>query len=127
LTKDKGIFDLESKPSDVEVSSLFIVHVHVHVKPEQVEDFRRATIENASQSVAEPAVARFDVIQQLDDPTRFVLIEAYRNEAGAASHKETDHYKAWRDKVAIMMAEPRSSIKYSNVFPGEGGWDFHEV
>ena len=101
---------------------MLIVHVHVHVKPESIEAFREASVRNASQSVREPGVARFDVVQQADDPSRFVLVEVYRDAAGAAAHKETAHYQAWRDQVADMMAEPRGSVKYTNVFPGEEGW-----
>ena len=101
---------------------MFMVHVHVHVKPESVEAFRMATVENASNSVQEPGVARFDVIQQKDDPTRFVLVEVYRTPADAGLHKETAHYQTWRDTVAGMMAEPRSSVKYDNVFPADEGW-----
>ncbi len=101
---------------------MLIVHVHVHVKPDQVEAFRKATIENASHSVQEPDIARFDVIQQQDDPTRFVLVEVYRTPEASAKHKETAHYAVWRDTVAAMMAEPRTSVKYSNVYPDESGW-----
>lgn len=101
---------------------MLIVHVFVHVKPDQVEAFRDATLENARNSVAEPGVARFDVIEQRDDPTRFVLVEVYRTSDDPAKHKETAHYQKWRDTVADMMAEPRTSIKYANVFPDEQGW-----
>ncbi|HIJ71913.1 MAG TPA: antibiotic biosynthesis monooxygenase [Planctomycetes bacterium] len=101
---------------------MFIVHVFVHVKPRKVEAFRSATLENARSSIQEPGVARFDVIQQADDLTRFVLVEVYRTAADAAKHKETAHYQKWRDTVADMMAESRSSIKYNNVFPDEPGW-----
>jgi len=101
---------------------MLIVHVHVHVKPESIEAFRQATIENASQSVREPGIARFDVVQQNDDPSRFILVEVYRTLEATARHKETAHYAKWRDSVAEMMAEPRTSVKYSNVFPGDGGW-----
>jgi len=101
---------------------MLIVHVIVHVKPEYIEAFRAATIENAGNSVQEPGIARFDVIQQQDDPTRFVLVEVYRTEDDPARHKETAHYAKWRDKVAEMMAEPRGSIKYHNVYPDESGW-----
>jgi len=102
---------------------MFIVHVFVNVKPEHVEAFQSATLENASNSVREPGVARFDVIQQQDDPTRFLLVEVYRTPDDPAKHKETAHYQKWRDTVADMMAEPRTSIKYTNVFPDEQGWD----
>jgi len=98
-------------------SAMPIVHIQIHIKPEAVEAFREATIENARNSVQEPGVARFDFVQQSDDPTRFVLIEIYRSPEAAADHKETAHYKLWRDTVAEMMAEPRSSVKYSPVFP----------
>ncbi len=101
---------------------MLIVHVFVHVKPESVDAFKRATIENARNSVQEPGIARFDVIQQADDPTRFVLVEVYRTPADPARHKETAHYAKWRDTVAEMMAEPRSSVKYGNVFPDDQGW-----
>ena len=96
---------------------MLIVHVHVHVKPECVEAFKAATIPNAQESVKEPGVARFDVAQQQDDPTRFVLVEVYRTPAAAAAHKETRHYQTWRDAVAPMMAEPRTSVKFESVFP----------
>jgi quinol monooxygenase YgiN len=101
---------------------MLIVHVHVQVKPEAVEAFRHATIENAQHSIQEPGVARFDVVQQRDDAARFVLVEVYRDDGAAADHKGTAHYKKWRDTVANMMAEPRSSVKFSNVFPGNTGW-----
>jgi autoinducer 2-degrading protein len=101
---------------------MLIVHVHVHVKPEFVEAFRQATLENARESVKEPGVARFDVIQQTDDPARFILVEVYRTAEAPAQHKETAHYQRWRDTVAEMMAEPRTSVKYVNVFPPDEGW-----
>jgi quinol monooxygenase YgiN len=101
---------------------MLVVQVHVHVKSECVDAFREATLENASKSVLEPGVARFDVIQQSDDPTRFVLVEVYRTADDPARHKETAHYQTWRDTVAEMMAEPRSSTKYENVFPDDQGW-----
>jgi (4S)-4-hydroxy-5-phosphonooxypentane-2,3-dione isomerase len=101
---------------------MLVVHVHVQVKPESVEAFRKATLANAQASVKEPGIARFDVVQQADDPTRFVLVEVYRNEQAPAQHKETAHYAAWRDTVAPMMAQPRSSVKFANVFPDDAGW-----
>ena len=94
-----------------------VVHVHVHVKPECVEAFRRASSENAAKSIREPGIARFDVIQQVDEQTRFVLVEVYRTPEAPARHKETSHYQTWRDTVESMMAEPRKSVKYTNVFP----------
>jgi quinol monooxygenase YgiN len=96
---------------------MLVVHVHVRVKAESVEAFKAATNANARESVREPGVARFDVIQQQDDPTRFVLIEVYRNAEAPGAHKQTKHYAVWRDAVAPMMAEPRASVKFSNVFP----------
>ena len=102
---------------------MFIVHVFVHVKENQVEAFKNATILNAQNSIKEPGIARFDVVQQQDDPTRFVLVEVYRTPEDPARHKETAHYKKWRETVADMMEKPRSSIKYSSLFPGEDGWD----
>jgi autoinducer 2-degrading protein len=104
------------------MDAMLIVHVHVHVLPESVEQFKEATSENACHSLEEPGVARFDVVQQQDDPTRFVLVEAYRTADAALVHKETAHYQVWRDAVASMMAEPRSSVKYTNAFPGQEGW-----
>jgi len=101
---------------------MLIVHVHVLVRPECIEAFRAASIENARHSVGEPGIARFDVLQQADDPARFVLTEVYRDAGAPARHKETAHYAAWRDAVAGMMAEPRTSVKYAAVFPADGGW-----
>lgn len=102
---------------------MFIVFVYVHVKPESVEAFKEATLINARNSVLEPGIARFDVVQQLDDPTRFVLVEVYRTPDDPAEHKKTAHYKRWRETVADMMAEDRHSVKYKNVHPDESGWD----
>jgi (4S)-4-hydroxy-5-phosphonooxypentane-2,3-dione isomerase len=101
---------------------MLVVHVHVHVKPDAVEAFKAATVANARASVREPGIARFDVVQQGDDPTRFVLVEVYRTTAAPAAHKETAHYALWRDTVAPMMAEPRTSVKFTNVVPDDGGW-----
>ena len=101
---------------------MLIVHVHVRVKPECVTEFREATVENASHSVQEPGIARFDVVQENDDPTKFVLVEVYRDEGATVAHKETAHYAKWRDIVAPMMAEPRQGVKFSNIFPGDAGW-----
>ncbi len=101
---------------------MHVVFVYVQVKNDYIEAFRAATIENASHSIKEPGVARFDVLQQADDPAGFVLIEAYRTPEDALSHKETDHYKKWRDTVAPMMAVPRTSVKYNNVFPNDKEW-----
>ena len=101
---------------------MLVVHVHVHVKPESVDAFIQATLANAKESLKEPGVARFDVVQRLDDPARFVLVEVYRDSAAAAAHKETKHYPIWRDMVATMMAEPRQSVKFNNLFPEATNW-----
>jgi autoinducer 2-degrading protein len=101
---------------------MFIVHVAVHVKPDCVEAFKTASLANARASLQEPGVARFDIVQQQDDPTRFVFVEVYRDDAAAVAHKLTTHYPVWRDAVASMMAESRTSVKFNNVHPGEQGW-----
>jgi len=101
---------------------MLIVHVHVHVKPECVDAFKAATVENARQSMREPGIARFDVVQQTDDPERFVLVEVYRTADAPAAHKATAHYAAWRDAVEPMMAEPRRSVRFANLFPADPGW-----
>jgi quinol monooxygenase YgiN len=101
---------------------MFIVHVQVQVKPEFVEAFRQATIANAQQSVKEPGIARFDLLQPAEAPAHFVLVEVYRTAEGRAQHRETAHYQTWRDTVAEMMAEPRTSVTYTNIFPGDEGW-----
>lgn len=106
---------------------MLVVHVFVHVQPDQVEAFRSASVENAKESVRELGIARFDVIQQQDDPTRFVLVEVYRSANDPARHKETAHYQKWRDAVESMMAEPRSSVKYNSIFPDQDGWDYLSV
>jgi len=101
---------------------MLVIHVHIHVKPEYLEDFIKASIENASHSVQEEGIARFDFIQQADDPTKFVLVEVYKTADAQAKHKETTHYARWRDTVTDMMQEPRYAIKYNNLFPDDSGW-----
>lgn len=101
---------------------MLILHVHVHVKPEHIEEFKQATIVNASNSVREPGIARFDVAQAADDPTRFVLVEVYRDREAADAHKQTAHYKAWADRVTPLVAEPRTRVVYHNIFPEDSGW-----
>ncbi len=101
---------------------MLIVLVHVRVIPEWIDAFKAATTANASASRAEPGIARFDFVQQMDDPACFVLIEAYRSPEAAAAHKETAHYKTWRDTVASMMAEPRVSVKCSAIDPPDAAW-----
>ena len=102
---------------------MYIVHVFIHVKPDCREAFIEATLANTRKSLREEGIARFDFIEQADDPARFVLVEVYRTPEDALKHKETVHYKIWRDAVAEMMAEPRSSIKFNNIAPGENGWE----
>lgn len=102
--------------------SLFIVHVNVHVKPGANEAFINATRENARNSRNEPGVVRFDLLAVSGDPQRFVLVEIYRDAAAAAAHKETTHYAIWRDAVADLMAEPRSSAKLTNLDPDDTGF-----
>lgn len=94
---------------------MLVVHVFVRVKPDSIADFIAATRANAQASLQEPGVARFDVVQQQDDPCRFVLVEAYRTESAPADHKATAHYATWRDTVAPMMAEPRQSLRYDSI------------
>jgi (4S)-4-hydroxy-5-phosphonooxypentane-2,3-dione isomerase len=101
---------------------MLIVHVSVQVKPGYEEEFRLATLANATESVKEPGIARFDVVQQADDPTRFVLVEAYRSDEAPAAHKETSHYKAWREAVEPWMGAPRSSVKYREIHPIAASW-----
>jgi len=109
--------------SRVQLYSMWIVHVHVQVKPEHVEEFKAATIVNATNSVKEPGITRFDVIQQADDPTRFVLVEVYRTKEDNAAHRETAHYKAWAEKAVPMMAAERTRVFYGNIFPPDQGWE----
>lgn len=98
---------------------MIIVHVHAHIKSDNVDAFKEATIENARNSIKEPGILRFDVLQQEDDPTQFLLIEVYEDNNAIAQHKESAHYARWRDVVQSMMSEPRKSIKYINIFPGD--------
>jgi autoinducer 2-degrading protein len=101
---------------------MLVVHVHVHVKEEMIEEFKKISIENAQNSIQEPGIARFDVIQQNDDKSKFLLLEVYRTPEDPARHKETSHYKKWRDAVESMMAEPRFSVKFTNLFPDDADW-----
>jgi autoinducer 2-degrading protein len=96
---------------------MLVVHVHVRVRPGQVEEFLAATLVNARASLAEPGVLRFDVIQDEADPAHVVLVEVYRDGDASTAHKLTPHYATWRDAVAEMMAEPRASTRFSAVFP----------
>ena len=96
-----------------------VVHVHVRVLPDRLDDFLAATVLNAHASLGEPGVLRFDVITEDADPAHVVLVEIYRDEDASIAHKATPHYLAWRDTVAGMMAEPRSSRVFSAVVPAE--------
>ncbi len=98
---------------------MYTVLVYVHVKSEAIEGFKAASMENATSSVKEPGIARFDLLQQQDDPTRFILVEVYRTAEASGAHKETLHYKKWRNTVESMMAEPRSSTKFDTLFMKE--------
>lgn len=102
---------------------MLIALVHVHVKPEYVDAFIEVTKENARHSAQEPGIARFDFLQQKEDPTRFTLIEVFRDADAPARHRETAHYLKWRDLATDMMAEPRQGVQYTNIFPGDDGWD----
>ena len=117
------VFMSSSAPAD-----LLVVHVSVQVKPGTEEAFKEASLANARASAKEEGVSRFDVLQQIDDPTKFTLVEVFKTADAPALHKETEHYKTWRDTVADMMAQPRSAVKHKNLFPVMGGgWDYPEV
>ena len=102
---------------------MYTVHVFAHIKPDQVEAFKAATLENARNSIQEPGITRFDILQQSDDPTRFTLVEVYRTQGDTDKHRETLHYNRWREAVESLQVEPRSKIVYETIFPGEDGWD----
>ncbi len=101
---------------------MIIVQVYIHVKPDQLDAFKAATLENARNSVQDPGCARFDVLQQEDDPTRFVLFEVYRSPEGMAAHRESAHYKKWAEVAPPMMQSERTRQRYVNVFPDDSGW-----
>jgi len=100
-----------------DTSPFHSLHVQVRVKPDAIEAFRKATLANAGASVQEPGVLRFDVFQEQDDPTRFVLVEVYRSADAHAAHRNTPHYAAWRTAVDDLMAEPRTARKFWSVAP----------
>ena len=102
---------------------MYIVHVFIHVKADKLDEFRQATEANASASIQEPGVARFDFLQLADDPTRFLLVEVYRTPEDANKHKETAHYNRWREAVEPLLSEPRSRTIYRNLAPADAGWD----
>ena len=99
--------------------SMTVAHIHIHVKPESVQAFIEATLDNARNSVQETGIARFDFFQQADDPTRFILNEVYLTPEAPAAHRASAHYLSWRDAVVDMMAEPRSNIRLVNLFPAD--------
>jgi (4S)-4-hydroxy-5-phosphonooxypentane-2,3-dione isomerase len=101
---------------------MLVVFVHVEVKAEHAAAFEAATMANARASIEEPGVARFDVLRTDGKPNEFVLIEVYRDSDAPAAHKLTAHYQRWRDEVEPMMASPRRSVRYTNVFPDDAGW-----
>jgi (4S)-4-hydroxy-5-phosphonooxypentane-2,3-dione isomerase len=101
---------------------MHILIVHARIKPEFIDAFKQATILNAENSAKEPGIARFDFMQQQDDPSKFVLYEVYRDASAPASHKETAHYNAWVETVGHMFAEPRTRAVYTNVFPPDAAW-----
>jgi quinol monooxygenase YgiN len=101
---------------------MHIVQVFIHVKPDRIDEFESVTRANAASSLEEPGVARFDVLRQADDRTRFVLVEVYRTPEDPARHKQTDHYKRWQQAAEPLMAEPRSRIVYESVFPLDPNW-----
>jgi autoinducer 2-degrading protein len=102
--------------------TMIVVLVHIHVKPEAVEDFIAATEANARNSILEAGIARFDFIQQVEDTNRFVLIEAYRERSDMAKHKKTEHYLKWRQTVEGMMVEPRVGIQHQSLWPEDEEW-----
>jgi len=101
---------------------MFIVHVHLQVKPEFIDAFKAACLDNAAHSLQEPGVARFDVLQQADDPTRFTLVEVYRTPEAPAKHKHTAHYHRWREVAEPLLAVPRTRTVYANLFPADEDW-----
>ena len=100
---------------------MLIIHVQAHVNPEDVDAFCRAAVENARAGIGEPGIVRFDVLQQIDDPTCFVLVQVYRDEDSAVRHQQKDHYSRWQGMVAGMLAEPQTLVRYSSVFPWDEG------
>jgi len=101
---------------------MIVMIVRMRVKPEYVEAFKKASVENARHSAQEPGIARFDLIQDAADPTRFAFVEVFRSAEAHDAHRGTDHYLTWRDTVGDMMAEPRSAVKHVSVFPEDADW-----
>ena len=101
---------------------MLILQVHIRIKPESIAAFRKATVENARNSVLEPGVARFDFLQSAEDPARFSLLEVYRSEEAIAQHKQTAHYASWLETVSGMFAEECTRTRYSSIFPADEAW-----
>ncbi len=101
---------------------MLVVHVHIRVKPEDVEGFKKITIKNARNSLKEPGIIRFDMIQKEDDPAYFVLSEVYKDVEATTKHKETPHYAEWRAAAESMMTEQRHSVRFKDIFPEEKYW-----
>ena len=95
---------------------MFIYLVHIHVKPEFIEEFKAETLRNAQNTVKEPNNRRFDVLQQSEDPTKFTLYEVYTDESALEEHRQTAHYARWKSAVEPWMAGPRTATKYSELF-----------
>jgi quinol monooxygenase YgiN len=108
------------KPDSSGGPAMLIIHVHIQVRPDSIDAFKAACVENSRNSLKEPGIARFDVLQQQDDPTRFLLVEVYRTADAPAAHKQTTHYQKWAEIVADMMAVPRSSVKFAKIYPEDG-------
>lgn len=101
---------------------MHIVHVAIRVKAEYIEEFKKATMENSRCSLQEAGVARFDVLQQQEDPASFLLAEAYYTAEDQLRHRETEHFKKWKTVTGVMLAEQYTFIKYNNVCPDDKGW-----
>jgi (4S)-4-hydroxy-5-phosphonooxypentane-2,3-dione isomerase len=99
---------------------MFVTVVYIHVRRDRVADFIDSIRENHEKSIQEPGNLRFDILQSVDDPTRFVTYMAYRDESSAKAHRDTAHYLAFRDTVADWMVEPRQNVPYEGLFPAEG-------
>jgi (4S)-4-hydroxy-5-phosphonooxypentane-2,3-dione isomerase len=101
---------------------MYIVLVNIHVKPEFAQQFKHATLENARNSIKEPGIIRFDILQQIEDSNRFTLVEVYLTPDDQTKHRETKHYQTWKDTVNDMMAEPRRGVKYLGIYPEDSEW-----
>ncbi|MGL1892829.1 MAG: antibiotic biosynthesis monooxygenase [Spirochaetaceae bacterium] len=102
---------------------MLTVNVKVYVKEENIQDFINASVENANGSNKEDGIIRFDIIQNIADPKQFMLVEVYKTLDAPALHKETEHYKKWRDTVADMMEKPRTNEKYSQIYTKDTNYE----